>query len=444
MATFLRDFVRKVGSSPNPPFRFVRQFFFCLLVATALGQLIKLLIFAGTPEALVKSDLTQDYVMGRALLSGVNSRLPFPDLVKSLLGQDPGSGLPHPSPHSPLITLLFIPIALLPLKVAHQLWILISAACGFAAFVVLGEILKLENKITTALLLLSLAILSQPGHSDLFHQQWNFQQMLIIALFFKAYTEKRFIRSAAYLSFTIALRPLLIPLCLFTWLSSTNRFRTAFILCTGAIVLVLFATLGADTILSYPAAAKAAVHVWEGAWPNLSVISLPANLALPMTGMLLEQIVAPVLPRSIPEFYKLLGGLMAVGLGMASVLRARNREPLQAMLSLLPISLLVSPVAWDHYLVILFIPLFLDGKRLLNHSGLRGQIVLGALILPMVYPATEIFYSLAAQTASAMQTPIPITLLGRSVYPLLTLLPILAWVFYPLPRGSSDSFTLDR
>jgi hypothetical protein len=135
---------------------------------------------------------------------------------------------------------------------------------------------------------------------------------------------------------------------------------------------------------------------------------------------------------------------MAVGLGMASVLRARNREPLQAMLSLLPISLLVSPVAWDHYLVILFIPLFLDGKRLLNHSGLRGQIVLGALILPMVYPATEIFYSLAAQTASAMQTPIPITLLGRSVYPLLTLLPILAWVFYPLPRGSSDSVTLDR
>lgn len=436
LPNFLCHFPKKIVSSRSNPYRFLRLFLYGVLIITALGQLAKLYIFAGTSEALLNRDLAQDYVMGRALIGGANSRLPFPELAKSILGMEPRSGInPNPCPHAPLMTLLFIPISLLPLQYAQQLWVLISAACGFAAFRVLAGMIKVRNKTGTALLVLSLAILLRPGFSDLYFGQWSFQQILILALFLKSHLEGRFVISAVYLALAMALRPVFLPLCLFVLLSLNNRFRVAFIISAGAITLLLFAALGVDEVLSYPAAAKAAVHLWMGAWHNLSLLSLPANLALPMKGQLFQEVLAPVLPREISANWALVGRFLAMWLGVTSVLRARNREPLQGMLSLLIISPLVSPITWDHYLVVLLIPLFMDGARLFSNSGLKGRLVFFALIAPMVFPAENILLWVVSDTPTSIPIGIQIPLLGRLVYPMLTFMLLVAWGFYPLTKS---------
>jgi hypothetical protein len=107
------------------------------------------------------------------------------------------------------------------------------------------------------------------------------------------------------------------------------------------------------------------------------------------------------------------------------------------MMSMLVISPLIAVIAWPHYLLLLLIPLFVDGARLLNHSGLRGRLAVVALIIPMVYPAVTILGLVASKNSFAPAVPVAISLQGRLVYSVLTLLPILAWGLYPLTKVGS-------
>jgi hypothetical protein len=113
------------------------------------------------------------------------------------------------------------------------------------------------------------------------------------------------------------------------------------------------------------------------------------------------------------------------------------------MLSLLVISPMLSPIAWHHYLTLLFVPIFLDGWRLVRQPGWRSRLALGAMILPLVYPASAIFDRVALAGFSDEPTVVGISWLGRSVFPVLTLSVALAWAVYPLPRRMSGDNSSD-
>jgi hypothetical protein len=191
MLVVICEFIRALAGAQSGPYRSARRAIYCLIVLAALGHLVKLFIFAGTPLALFGSDITQDYVMGRAIVNGIDPRLPFPDLVRHFLGDDPGNGSPSPSPHSPLVALLFLPFSLLPLNLAHQLWVLVSAGCAFVALFVFGDLFRVRNRGISALMWTSLSILSCPGRTDLLFGQWNFPQLLTFSLFLNAYDKGR-------------------------------------------------------------------------------------------------------------------------------------------------------------------------------------------------------------------------------------------------------------
>jgi hypothetical protein len=430
----LGAFAYALATSPFNPYRAARRTLYCLIVCVALGDLLKLVVWAGTPLALVRSDITQDYVMGRAVVNGIDGRTPYHDLVSRFIGQDPGPIVRFPSPHAPLVTVLFLPLSFLSPTVSHYVWVLISAACGFGAFFVLGDLLSVKRRGATALLWLSLSILSYPGGSDLFYGQWNFPQFLILVLFVRAYERGAFVRSAAYLSFALAMRPILIPLCVYTLCISRRSFRVGFVLVSAALGVVLWATLGMDLLLSYPSTAREVVGLWQGAWGNISLRSLVPNLLLPSSGVHVQDSVNVIISSPPSPIYGMLGTAIVVGVGIASLVRARGREPRFAILSLVVISPVLSPIAWHHYLTLLFLPLFLDGVRLLRQPGFRSRITLGALILPLVYPALALFERLAIDGFSEVPIVVQIPLLARSVYPVVTLSVLLAWALYPLPK----------
>jgi hypothetical protein len=434
MGCLVGEFASALAISQMNPYRAARRAIYCLIVCMALGHFLKLVVWAGTPLAVLRSDITQDYVMGRAVVNGINCRVPFHDLVSRFIGQDPGPIVRFPSPHSPLATFLFLPLSLLSPAVAHYVWVIVSALCGFWAFFVLGDLLRVKDRGSTALLWLSLSILSYPGGSDLFYGQWNFPQLLILALFVRSYERGESLRSAAYLSFAIAMRPILVPLCVYTLLISCRRFRVGFVLVSAALVVLLFATLGVDVMVSYPSTAQEVVGLWHGAWENLSLRSLVANLVLPSSGNHFHDSINRVLSALPPAIYGTVGTALVVGVGIASLARARGREPRHAMLSLVVISPVLSPIAWHHYMTMLFLPLFLDWARLLHHPGLRSRITLCALILPLVYPALAIFEWLTIDGFSEDPTAVQIPLLARSVFPVVTLSVVLAGALYPLPK----------
>ncbi len=444
MLTFLREFGHNIVSSESNPFRAVRRAIYCLIVFTALAVLLIRVTLAGTSEAVTNRDIIQDYVMGRAIVHGVDYRLPIPDLVGHFLGQGAASYLPHPSPHSPLLSLVFIPFSLLPLEVANQLWVVVCAGCGMVAFFALADMAGVKHRWLTALLWCSLSLLSYPGRTDLLFGQWGFPQMLLLALFLRSYERGLFRWSAAYLSLALALRPILIPVGLYLLVASHKRFRVTLLLSAGALVGLLWATLGVHAILSYPEAAAEALRVWEGVWVNISLRSFVANIAIPRFGQLSGNLMSPISPGPLAPEFGAIGMLLAIGLGLSSVVKARNREPRYAILSLLVISPLVSPIAWEHYLLILFIPLFLDGARLLHHPRPRARLVLGAMIVALVYPVADIFAWVVVEGPSEVPRTVLVPWIGRLVYPVLTISVVLAWALYPLPKRVDRELPLDR
>lgn len=443
---FVRHFACAIASSHKGPYRSARRAILCLIVFAGLGHLVKLVVFAGTPQALIRSDITQDYVMGRAVVNGADPRLPFPDLVRIFLGEDAGTSLPGPSPHTPLIALLFLPFSVLPLNLVHQVWVLVSAACAFGAFFVLGDLFRVRNRGTTALLWTSLAIVSCPGRADLLFGQWNFPQLFLLSLFLNAYDKGQHIKSAAYLAFSFAMRPVVVPLCLYALIVTKGGFRVAFALVSGVIAVALFIVFGSGAMLAYPSTVRDVVLLWEGSWSNISLRSLIPNLVVPRSGEFYQDFITPILPAPLPEGLMAFGTGLAACLGLASVWKARGREPRYAMLSLFVISPMLSPIAWHHYLTFLFVPIFLDGWRLVRQPGWRSRLALGAMILPLVYPASAIFDQIAFDGFSDVPTVVGISWLGRSVFPVLTISVALAWAAYPLPKRmygelSSDAST---
>lgn len=433
-AGLVRDFAAALASSQREPFRSARRAISCLIVIVALGHLVKLFVFAGTPPALIGSDITQDYVMGRAIVNGVDPRLPFPDLVRMFLGEDPGNSLPGPSPHTPLVALLFLPFSLLPLNLAHQVWVLVSVGCAFAAFFVLGDLFRVRHRGITALLWTSFSLLSCPGRADLLFGQWNFPQLLILSLFLNAYDKRLYVRSAVYLAFCLAMRPVVVPLCLYALVVTKGNFRIAFALVSGAIAVALLLVFGVDAMLSYPSMVRDIVLLWESSWSNISLRSLVPNLVVPKSGELYQNFIITIVSAPLPKGYGALGTGLAAGLGLVSLWKTRGREPRYAMLSLLVILPVLNPIAWQHYLTLLFVPIFLDGWRLIRQPGLRSRLALGAMILPLVYPASAIFDRVAFDGFSDVPTVVEISWLGRSVFPVLTLSVALAWALYPLPK----------
>lgn len=260
---------------------------------------------------------------GKSLLDGTS---PYPAPVVSRL-LSPGNAFIPP----PLLAVIAIPFSVLPFGFAIMLWNVLCVASCAAALRVLGvRDWRVYVVALCSFPLIASLILGQPD--GLF--------ALAAAV---AWRYRDSSKGAVAVGALIAAKLLAWPLLV--WLLVTRRVRSAAVAAVSAVGFVLgsWACIGFKGLGSYANLLSADAHAFEAR--SQSVVAAAMRLGLPEATA------------------RILAIAFAVAVAAAVIRSARTRDEGWFTATLL-LGLLISPILWSHYLVVLLVPLAITRPRL--------------------------------------------------------------------------------
>lgn len=368
-----------------------------------------------------QKDFIQGYVLARAMREGVNPYLPLPELVPRWLPEQTSFGaLPHPTPHPIPVGWLCMPFSLLGFEKGAVAWLLFELAClvgitflflrqtgqpsavgliAFASFVALGWV---------------------PVTQDLWYGQLSLFLLFLLMLAWTALREGHPIRGGLMLGLMIAVKFLAWPLVVFLALRRQWKAVSTVAVTLGVVHLLAIVSIGFENVRDYYLKIGPTLATYYRAHDsNFSAWTIGQRLFIGGGGNfyappildspLLAKIFIPLLPVL----------LLLVGLKLA--LRAREFDTSFALLVI--VSVLISPIAWTHYLVFSAIPVVLLWERLRQHDFPARLTRLG-LVASLPLALTQATYVMVAMSfvrgATAEGVPMVPFLAG-----LLTIAPLL-------------------
>jgi alpha-1,2-mannosyltransferase len=278
-------------------------------------------------------------------------------------GRDVAHGhSPYPFVYPAPAAVLMAPFGALPWKLAVALWWIVSALalmlalhllgvddwrCYGAVFASHATLWALEIGTISPLLVLAAAV------------AWRYRDRPQIV--------------AAAIAFVIVTKLFLWPLAV--WLIATRRFRTAFFTTLQSLALVIggWAVIGFAGFVDYPRHLGGIASKVQ--YDSFSVLALAKAVGLSATGAQVASLAVTVAALAL----------------VLVVARGRDGDR-RAFVAALGASLLISPIVWVHYFVLLYVPIAIARKRLswlwllplgfwaLPHAaanGSAGQILLG-------------------------------------------------------------------
>lgn len=278
------------------------------------------------------------------------------------------TGAPASSLNPPIWTMLITPFVLFEPLTAYRLFVLVSVATVVGYLAWGASELSLDPKRTAlgvAILLFSAPLLS----TLILGQVYPFLALSLVAAWVLDRRGNRIIAGVA-LGLIPAMKPLLVPVLL--WPLARRRWGTLGAALASGVVATLLGILAAGpatTFIEYP---KVLSEVRLDGNPVNA--SLPGTAARLFTDTELSDPLA-TLPWMVPGAYVL--GVAVVAL---SAVKAQ-RDPEMGLWALVAASLLISPVAWHNYLVLL-------GPAILLLLS-RGHTALALLLLALQFVPSQ-------------------------------------------------------
>lgn len=314
-----------------------------------------LLMLTGTltrmPGQWHRRDFSNYYESAWALRNGIDPYSSYLAPVGARLGLETG-GLLHASETPPFL-LCFEPLTLVPPRAAFWAWSAINfAALAIAMYLLLAYRPGLSTR--TAWLLAGLILMSAPVTVNLY---WGQSQLIVLALMAAAMRSMEHKRDGAA-GLLIAAAALLraYPLLLVGYLLITRRWRALAFATAGiaAGVLVTVAALGLTQVLSF-------VHgaIWL---TDYSVVNRVDNLSLgPFVSRTFWTLTGTAAGSSTDWIRRAaiaVADVLLFAVTIRATLLDSNRgDPDWRIYSLwIATAIMLSPVAWHHYLLLLIIP----------------------------------------------------------------------------------------
>ena len=301
-------------------------------------------------------DFSQDWLSAQCYFAGLSVYEPMANSVPRFLGQKNQGSVDSLSvnAHPPPSVLLALPLGKLPFATARLVWNLLSLTSVLLAAVLIvsrrGLALHASNYWPLAVLILA----SGPLMAEVREAQFNGLLLLMLTLAWLGLRQHQ--ATLAGLSIGVAAGCKLFPLYLL-WHCLTQRRWLA--LAVGSLSFVglwLLASLvfGSQTIVTYVRDVLPEVDAWRGSWLNSSLRGFWCRLLDPGNPYVNPVLVSPPLAKGL---YVLSGCLLSGWVGWRSW-RANNlvERDLAFAASVLAM-LLLSPTTWDHYWLMLFLPL---------------------------------------------------------------------------------------
>ncbi|GAB6186277.1 glycosyltransferase family 87 protein [Thermopirellula anaerolimosa] len=328
-------------------------------------------------------DFFQDWASAKNYLKGVPVYDPLENALARYLGQHrrPGDTVfTEVNAHPPASVLLTLPFALLGYQDAFVVWTeLCLIMLGLSIWIVLcglGFRLDLQTCLTIFLLLL----FCHPLLSHMQQGQWMIPLLLLLSLSW--HWERTGKPWLAGISLGIAAVLKLIPGFLFFPFLLRRRWRVVLGGAAGSLGLSLLTTvvLGWNATGTYFREVLPHVVRYRGACHNLSLCGIWYKLLAPLPHwMPVEFTRGWQTPATATAIWLAVSGLLVALLAWCIWNRGDDAD---VCLSLSIVAmLLVSPVTWDHYLVLLVLPLAVLWQRLPRHTAAWPAYLFCAAIL---------------------------------------------------------------
>jgi hypothetical protein len=355
-----------------------------LVVLLGLARLRIILALIGSPATYQDRDIFQEYLMAKALVSGVNPYLPLNELAQMFIGKF--SFLPHPAPYPPFIAILSTPLLLFSINNVIIVWFIIELVCLIAIAVMLTTLWRGRVDWVQAILVLFLLLSWYPVMVDLLYGQLTILITTLLLVALLALRKDKKILAGLVIGLSVAIKMFTWPLIIYFALK--KDWRTLLTSCLTAIGLNLIAlmVMGIGPIMDYYLqVTRQVAAIYHSFLTNYSLWSIGYRLFEGTRPIGVDFISAPPLVN-LPQIAPLVSaGLAAAFLltGLIWAIRSRDRDIAFAILVCVIIA--ISPISWDHYYVMIIISLAVLSFNLLNHSFPTWPTIVFILIALMLF-----------------------------------------------------------
>ena len=338
---------------------------YLLVVAAAFLQGLALVLncWHGVPAG---NDFVMFHAAARSLLGGGSIYQPFlyvPYMHEAwLTGTAPGTGIVPLNLNPPIMSLLFLPLGLLPLRVAYMVSYIVQL---LAALWVLRQLVRTMLPSSHSAFAWSACSLLVyfPTFANLYAGQVGLALMAVLGLATLALLKGHHRTAGIWLG--LALTAKLFVGLIFVWLLWNRRWSS---LTMGLMVWAMCMTVG---------------FLLFGVGDHLHWISAMqenAQRALSWNGSLWA-----LLARNFPADQTGLGLVLALGIGLPVLAVLARQEPRFALAGLFPLMLLLSPLGWIYYFPVLIISALLLWPY--QKGLLVAALALSACPVPLMLPA---------------------------------------------------------
>jgi len=272
--------------------------------------------------------------------------------------------------HPPTFLLLFEPLTVLAPHAAYWLWAALNFVCLIAALALLQSALPLRFR----LLLFPLALLYEPVSSHFHWGQANLPVLLLLAGLVRCLECRRDGLGGTLLSLATLMR--MFPLILVGYLLLQKKWRAVwyFVMGVSALGILTIVLAGIAQSLHYSDGMRVVTaEKWLTYTNNISVRAFITRLLL-TTDALRQSSVQAL--RWVIILAAQLGILAATT--RLTIAAPSGKDDHSRLLSLwIATSILLSPTAWDHYMVLLFVMFY----------SLTGAVLKGAAMRRAIYAA---------------------------------------------------------
>ncbi|MDA8219581.1 MAG: glycosyltransferase family 87 protein [Dehalococcoidales bacterium] len=392
------------------------------------------------PPYVYLKDFIQEYLLARALLSGVDPYLQLPALTTLFLGPLPNLVFPHPSPHPPPVAVLCLPFALLDYRQAALLWMILQLTCLFAAFRLLAGMWYVRRGIAVAGVAALLTLGWAPVLADVLVGQMGIILLLLASLAWRELRLRKQVRAGLLIGGMLSLKLLGWPLVVLLLIRREWRASLAAVsawlgfngiaaLLVGFDVVVRYYTEVGSAVFALYRAHERNISLWSVGWRLFDGTGSPVVAGLTAPPLFASTVLAQLVSYGLPALFSV-GGL---------ALTARTRRLDTAFSILLCVSILVSPIAWMHYLSLALLPLAVCLKHLMRRGFPRPSTYIGAAIAFSWFVAPAQLDALALRLgggdpAQIGQVSVPLAASLVTLAPTLGLL-LLIVLLWSLDRG---------
>lgn len=352
-----------------------------------------LLIFAVDATRLVtgihdqNKDFVQIIVTAQAALAGVDPYLPLPDLTRRFQPEVSLDRLPHPSPYPPPSLLLGLPFAPLSYLQGIVAWLILGVLALIASLFILYRELGKKQMVGLALLLFAIW---HPVFLDLGYAQVMLPVLLVSVLCWRSLRQGHDFAGGLFLGLLLAFKLFAWPVAVFLLLR--RRWR-AVLAAAGVVIaahLVIALWVGfAPVAYYYLHVGSEVARLYRYDFANFSPLTIGSRLFEGIGSdelRVLPLISAPALAKPVSAI-----AMLAIVLwGLLLALRAKTFD--KGFAAALCLSIVASPIAWRHYLVILALPVALIAAQ--TEWTRRRLVALAALVL-LALPMGHIYQLLS-------------------------------------------------